>query len=67
MSTDDPATEHRTRDRHQLLTLVLDRALLGGLCADLGTSPADEAEVNRRAQEVALILRSAGVPVLIEL
>jgi bifunctional enzyme CysN/CysC len=48
--------------------LVLDRALLArGVCADLGNSPADEAEFNRRAQEVALILRSAGVPVLIDL
>jgi bifunctional enzyme CysN/CysC len=48
--------------------LVLDRALLAkGVCADLGSSPADEAEFHRRAQEVALILRSAGVPVVIEL
>ncbi|MBM3543263.1 MAG: GTP-binding protein [Alphaproteobacteria bacterium] len=48
--------------------LVLDRALLArGVCADLGNSPADEAEFNRRAQEVALILRSAGVPVVIDL
>jgi len=37
------------------------------VCADLGNSPADEAEFNRRAQEVALILRSAGVPVVIDL
>ena len=48
--------------------LVLNRALLArGVCADLGDSPADEAEFNRRAQEVAVLLRSAGVPVLIEL
>jgi bifunctional enzyme CysN/CysC len=48
--------------------LVLDRGLLArGVCADLGNSPADEAEFNRRAQEVALILRSAGVPVVIDL
>ena len=48
--------------------LVLNRALLArGLCADLGDSPADAAEFNRRAQEVAALLRSAGVPVLIEL
>jgi len=48
--------------------LVLNRALLAqGLCADLGDSPADEAEFNRRAQEVAVLLRSAGVPVLVEL
>jgi bifunctional enzyme CysN/CysC len=48
--------------------LVLNRALLtNGLCADLGDSPADQAEFERRAQEVALLLRTAGVPVLVEL
>jgi bifunctional enzyme CysN/CysC len=48
--------------------LVLNRALLGkGLCSDLGDSPADLAEFNRRAQEVATLLRSVGVPVLIEI
>jgi bifunctional enzyme CysN/CysC len=48
--------------------LVLDRALLSrGLCADLGDSPADAAEFQRRAQEVAALLRSVGVPVLIEI
>jgi bifunctional enzyme CysN/CysC len=48
--------------------LVLNRALLArGLCADLGDSPADLAEFNRRAQEVAVLLRSVGVPVLIEI
>jgi adenylylsulfate kinase-like enzyme len=41
--------------------------LARGLCADLGDSPADLAEFNRRAQEVAVLLRSAGVPVLIEI
>jgi sulfate adenylyltransferase subunit 1 len=47
--------------------LVLDRALLArGLCSDLGDSPADLAEFQRRAQEVAVLLRSAGVPVLLE-
>ena len=46
--------------------LVLDRARLAGLCGDLGDSPADLAEFERRAQEVAILLRSAGVPVLIE-
>jgi sulfate adenylyltransferase subunit 1 len=46
--------------------LVLDRARLAGLCADLGNSPEDKAEYERRAQEVAILLRSAGVPVLIE-
>jgi bifunctional enzyme CysN/CysC len=48
--------------------LVLNRELLAcGVCADLGDSPADLAEFNRRAQEVAVLLRSVGVPVLIEL
>jgi bifunctional enzyme CysN/CysC len=48
--------------------LVLDRELLArGVCADLGDSPADLAEFNRRAQEVAALLRSVGVPVLIEI
>jgi bifunctional enzyme CysN/CysC len=46
--------------------LVLDQARLAGLCADLGDSPEDRAEYERRAQEVAILLRSAGVPVLIE-
>jgi bifunctional enzyme CysN/CysC len=47
---------------------VIDRALLArGLCADLGDSPADQAEFNRRAQELAVLLRSAGVPVLVEI
>jgi bifunctional enzyme CysN/CysC len=46
--------------------LVLNRELLArGLCADLGDSAADMAEFNRRAQEVAALLRSVGVPVLI--
>jgi bifunctional enzyme CysN/CysC len=48
--------------------LVLNRELLAkGLCADLGDSPADIAEFNRRAQEVATLLRSVGVPVLVEI
>jgi bifunctional enzyme CysN/CysC len=48
--------------------LVLDRALLArGLCADLGDSPADTAEFHRRAQEAAILLRSAGVAVLVEI
>jgi bifunctional enzyme CysN/CysC len=46
---------------------VLDRATLErGLCADLGSSPADQAEFHRRAQEVAILLRSMGVPVLLQ-
>jgi bifunctional enzyme CysN/CysC len=46
--------------------LVLDRARLAGLCSDLGDSPEHQAEFERRAEEVAILLRSAGVPVLIE-
>ena len=47
---------------------VLDRELLArGLCADLGDSPADRAEFHRRAQEAAILLRSVGIPVLIEI
>jgi len=46
--------------------LVLDQARLAGLCADLGETAEDKAEYERRAQEVAILLRSAGVPVLIE-
>jgi bifunctional enzyme CysN/CysC len=46
---------------------VLDRELLArGLCSDLGDSPADLAEFHRRAQEAAILLRSVGIPVLIE-
>ena len=48
--------------------LVLNRELLAkGLCADLDNSPTDIAEFNRRAQEVANLLRSIGVPVLVEI
>jgi len=47
---------------------VLDRELLArGLCSDLGDSPADVAEFYRRAQEAAILLRSVGIPVLIEI
>ena len=47
---------------------VLNRELLArGLCADLGDSPADLAEFHRRAQEAAILLRSVGIPVLIEI
>jgi bifunctional enzyme CysN/CysC len=47
---------------------VLDRELLAkGLCSDLGGTPADLAEFHRRGQEAAILLRSAGIPVLIEI
>ena len=45
---------------------VLDEALLrAGLCRDLGNSEADIAELARRAEEVARILKSAGVAVAV--
>jgi len=48
-------------------TFVLTRAMLErGLNADLGDKPETEAEFRRRANEVALILRSAGINVEIE-
>ena len=48
-------------------TFVLTRALLErGVNADLGDDPRAEAEFRRRANEVALILRAAGVNVEIE-
>ncbi|MEG6508591.1 GTP-binding protein [Methyloligella sp. 2.7D] len=47
---------------------VLSRDLLArGLCSDLGDSPDDRAEFDRRAQEVAILLRSVGVPVTVEI
>ncbi|MGE5266048.1 MAG: sulfate adenylyltransferase subunit 1 [Deltaproteobacteria bacterium] len=46
---------------------MLTRALLArGLCSDLPNTPDAEAEFRRRANEVALLLRSAGVAVEIE-
>ncbi len=46
---------------------VLTRAMLArGLCADVPDTPAGEAEFRRRTNEVALLLRSAGVAVEIE-
>jgi bifunctional enzyme CysN/CysC len=48
-------------------TFVLTRAILErGLCADIKDRPQAEAEFRRRANEVALILRGAGVAVEIE-
>lgn len=48
-------------------TFVLTRAILErGLCADIKDQPQSEAEFRRRANEVALILRAAGISVEIE-
>ena len=41
-------------------------ALARGLCADLNDGKSSEAEFRRRAHEVALLMRAAGVPVTIE-
>jgi bifunctional enzyme CysN/CysC len=46
---------------------MLTRAILeGGLSSDLRDVPGTEAEFRRRANEVALILRQAGINVEIE-
>jgi bifunctional enzyme CysN/CysC len=46
---------------------VLTRAALQrGLCADLGSEPRDQEEFKRRANEVALLLRAAGVSIDLE-
>jgi len=46
---------------------LLTRAMLErGLCADLRDSPEDQRELRRRANEVALVLRAAGIAVEIE-
>ncbi len=48
-------------------TFLLTRAMLErGLCSDLKDVPGSEPEFRRRANEVALILRTAGVAVKIE-
>jgi bifunctional enzyme CysN/CysC len=47
---------------------VLTREILvRGVCSDLGDGPADRAEFHRRAQEVAILMRSVGIPVLVEI
>ena len=52
------------RDANQF---VLSREMLSrGLCRDLGNSGVDREEFLRRANETALLLRAAGVPVKIE-
>ncbi len=59
------ATAGETLGRH---AYVLTRQTLArGLCADLRDSPSDTAEFERRAHEVASLMRQAGVPVLIDL
>ncbi len=42
---------------------LTDEMLRRGLCADLQATSEDEAEFRRRANEVAILLRSAGVSV----
>jgi bifunctional enzyme CysN/CysC len=46
---------------------LLTRAMLArGLCSDVANTPEGEAEFRRRSNEVALLLRSAGVAVEVE-
>lgn len=61
----EPLEQAERRDHGQF---VIDRARLAtGLCQDLGDSAKDQAEFARRAAEVALILRAAGVRASIEI
>lgn len=49
-------------------TFVLTRDILEkGLCRDLGQSDEDRQEFQRRASEVGLLLRAAGVPIKLDL
>jgi bifunctional enzyme CysN/CysC len=54
--------------RTDTIAFVIDRARLDrGLCADLGDDAASQAEYRRRATEAAILLRSAGVEVVIKI
>jgi hypothetical protein len=55
-SLDDETVFRLTRER-----------LAAGVCKDLGDSERDTEEFRRRAGEVAILLRSAGVPVRLDL
>ncbi len=52
-----------TGEGHFVLTREM---LANGLCRDLSSSQSDREEFKRRANEVAILLRAAGVPVAIE-
>jgi bifunctional enzyme CysN/CysC len=61
------AQAHAGGDRQQLEAFRLTRSLLRqGVGADLGDDAASERELRRRADEVAILLRGAGVAVEIE-
>jgi bifunctional enzyme CysN/CysC len=58
---------HAKVDKPDGNQFVLTRELLArGLCRDLGNSPEEREEFTRRANETALLLRAAGVAVVIE-
>ena len=54
----ETVTQAATADETEF---AIDRDLLAGLCRDLGNSAEDREEFRRRASEVAIILKAAGV------
>jgi len=61
------AQDHGSTVANRSQGFVLSRALLErGLCADLDDTPEARAEFKRRASEVALILKAAGIAVTID-
>ena len=56
----------RTEGSRQAQFVINDALLASGLCQDLGDGPEDRAEFKRRATEVALILKAAGVRASLE-
>ncbi len=67
-------TVRELRDGHEIEgddegeAFILDRALLAsGLCRDLGNSAADNKEFMRRAREVSVLMKAAGIRVKVNL
>jgi bifunctional enzyme CysN/CysC len=60
------ASEAASLDDETVFRLTRER-LAAGVCKDLGDSERDTEEFRRRAGEVAILLRSAGVPVRLDL
>jgi bifunctional enzyme CysN/CysC len=59
---------HNGAEEASAETFRLTRELLhNGLCRDLGESEDDRREFQRRANEAALLLHAAGIPVKLEL
>jgi len=62
------ASAHNGAEAASAETFRLTREILQkGLCRDLGESEDDRREFQRRANEAALILHTAGIPVKLEL